>query len=122
MSVQLVIYQVGLVPSQFYGVLSEKNLGKFKELVAFSILLILINSAVCLPLRCHYHSHAIIQCELVNLSFFVNVSQLKSLEQYISNLLYVGWRKCLTQKLHEDYFSGQVYYTLNVLQKDIDNP
>ncbi|KAK3571229.1 hypothetical protein QTP86_005418 [Hemibagrus guttatus] len=90
--VQLVIYQVGLIPSQFYGVLSEKNYGKFKELVAFSILLIILNSA------------------------------LKSLEQYISNLLYIGWRRCLTQKLHGDYFSGRVYYTLNVLQKNIDNP
>ncbi|KAI5105993.1 ATP-binding cassette sub-family D member 4, partial [Silurus meridionalis] len=90
--VQLVVYQVGLIPSQFYGVLSEKNYGNFKELVAFSILLILLNSA------------------------------LKSLEQYISNLLYIGWRKCLTQNLHQDYFSGRVYYTLNVLRKDIDNP
>ncbi|KAK2855363.1 hypothetical protein Q7C36_007232 [Tachysurus vachellii] len=90
--VQLVIYQVGLIPSQFYGVLSEKNYDKFKELVAFSILLIVLNVA------------------------------LKSLEQYISNLLYLGWRKCLTQKLHGDYFTRQVYYTLNVLQEDIDNP
>lgn len=46
MSVQLVIYQVGLIPSQFYGVLSEKNYGKFKELVAVSILFILLNSVV----------------------------------------------------------------------------
>ncbi|KAM9488146.1 lysosomal cobalamin transporter ABCD4 isoform 2-T2 [Clarias gariepinus] len=90
--VQLVIYQVGLIPSQFYGVLSEKNFGQFKKLVAFSILLILLNAV------------------------------LKSVEQYISNLLYVGWRKCLTQSLHQDYFSGQIYYTLNVLQSDTDNP
>lgn len=45
-SVQLVIYQVGLIPSQFYGVLSEKDSGSFKTLVASSVLLILINSAV----------------------------------------------------------------------------
>lgn len=49
MSVQLVIYQVGLIPSQFFGVLSEKNYGKFKELVAFSVLLVLLNSAVRSP-------------------------------------------------------------------------
>lgn len=49
-SVQLVIYQVGLIPSQFYGVLSEKDYISFKALVALSILLILINSAVCSPL------------------------------------------------------------------------
>ncbi|KAF4087493.1 hypothetical protein AMELA_G00071330 [Ameiurus melas] len=90
--VQLVIYQVGLIPSQFYDVLSAKDYGRFKELVAFSVLLILLNSV------------------------------LKSLEQYISNLLYISWRKCLTRSLHRDYFSGQVYYTLSVLQKDVDNP
>ncbi|XP_034163800.2 ATP-binding cassette sub-family D member 4 isoform X1 [Pangasianodon hypophthalmus] len=90
--VQLVVYQVGLIPSQFYSVLSEKNYGKFKELVAFSVLLILL------------------------------ISALKSLEQYICNVLYISWRKCLTQSLHQDYFSRWVYYTLNVLHKDIDNP
>lgn len=48
--VQLVIYQVGLVPSQFYEVLSEKSYGKFKDLVGFAVLLILINSTVSLVL------------------------------------------------------------------------
>ncbi len=47
-SVQLVIYQVGLIPSQFYEVLSEKNYGKFKNLVLFAVMLILINSTVSL--------------------------------------------------------------------------
>ncbi|KAI4893349.1 hypothetical protein NFI96_024138 [Prochilodus magdalenae] len=90
--VQLVIYQVGLIPSKFYSVLSEKNYGTFQELVSFAILLILLNSV------------------------------LKSVEQYISSLLYVSWRKSLTEDLHRDYFWGRVYYTLNVLRKDIDNP
>uniref|UniRef100_A0A8C1D793 ATP-binding cassette, sub-family D (ALD), member 4 n=1 Tax=Cyprinus carpio carpio TaxID=630221 RepID=A0A8C1D793_CYPCA len=92
LSVQLVIYQVGLIPSQFYEVLSEKNYGKFKNLVLFAVMLILINST------------------------------LKSLDQYISSLLYVSWRKSLTEELHRTYFKGRVYYTLNVLCKDIDNP
>uniref|UniRef100_A0A673M8Q1 ATP-binding cassette sub-family D member 4-like n=1 Tax=Sinocyclocheilus rhinocerous TaxID=307959 RepID=A0A673M8Q1_9TELE len=91
-SVQLVIYQVGLIPSQFYEVLSEKNYGKLKNLVLFAVMLILINST------------------------------LKSLDQYISSLLYVSWRKSLTEELHSTYFNGHVYYTLNVLCKDIDNP
>lgn len=86
------IYQVGLIPSQFYEVLSEKNYGKFKNLVLFAVMLILINST------------------------------LKSLDQYISSLLYVSWRKSLTEELHSTYFKGRVYYTLNVLCKDIDNP
>ncbi|XP_066539713.1 ATP-binding cassette sub-family D member 4 [Hoplias malabaricus] len=91
-SVQLVIYQVGLVPSQFYSVLSQKNYGRFRELVSFSVVLILINSI------------------------------LKSMEQYICSLLYVNWRKSLTEDLHRAYFWRRVYYTLNVLRKDIDNP
>ncbi|ROI16408.1 ATP-binding cassette sub-family D member 4 [Anabarilius grahami] len=92
LSVQLVIYQVGLIPSQFYEVLSEKSYGKFKDLVLFAVVLILINST------------------------------LKSLDQYISSLLYVSWRKSLTEEIHNTYFKGRVYYTLNVLCKDIDNP
>uniref|UniRef100_A0A673LY69 ATP-binding cassette sub-family D member 4-like n=1 Tax=Sinocyclocheilus rhinocerous TaxID=307959 RepID=A0A673LY69_9TELE len=91
-TIQLVIYQVGLIPSQFYEVLSEKNYGKLKNLVLFAVMLILINST------------------------------LKSLDQYISSLLYVSWRKSLTEELHSTYFNGHVYYTLNVLCKDIDNP
>uniref|UniRef100_A0A673M1K8 ATP-binding cassette sub-family D member 4-like n=1 Tax=Sinocyclocheilus rhinocerous TaxID=307959 RepID=A0A673M1K8_9TELE len=77
---------------QFYEVLSEKNYGKLKNLVLFAVMLILINST------------------------------LKSLDQYISSLLYVSWRKSLTEELHSTYFNGHVYYTLNVLCKDIDNP
>ncbi|XP_076826392.1 lysosomal cobalamin transporter ABCD4 isoform X2 [Brachyhypopomus gauderio] len=88
----MVIYQVGLIPSQFYGVLSEKNHSKFQELVVFAVLLILLNST------------------------------LKSVEQYVCGLLYVSWRTSLTEDLHRDYFWGRVYYTLNVLRKDIDNP
>ncbi|XP_060119359.1 lysosomal cobalamin transporter ABCD4 isoform X2 [Heteronotia binoei] len=36
--------------------------------------------------------------------------------------MYVSWRKVLTEHLHGCYFQGQVYYTLNVLHEDIDNP
>ncbi|XP_014466768.1 lysosomal cobalamin transporter ABCD4 isoform X7 [Alligator mississippiensis] len=36
--------------------------------------------------------------------------------------MYVSWRKTLTEDLHCQYFEGQVYYTLNVLHEDIDNP
>ncbi|XP_076151398.1 lysosomal cobalamin transporter ABCD4 isoform X1 [Alosa pseudoharengus] len=89
---QLVIYQVGVIPSQFYNVLSEKNFETFKSLALFAILLILMNSS------------------------------LKSLDQYICNRLYVNWRNSLTECLHKEYFHGRVYYTLNVLRKDVDNP
>jgi ATP-binding cassette subfamily D (ALD) protein 4 len=34
----------------------------------------------------------------------------------------VSWRKDLTEHLHHLYFRTRVYYTLNVLRDDIDNP
>ncbi|MBN3298720.1 ABCD4 protein, partial [Amia calva] len=89
---QLIIYQVGVIPSKYYEALSDKDLGGFKALTVVAILLIVLNST------------------------------LKSLDQYISSLMYVSWRKSLTEHLHRDYFQGRVYYTLNVLRKDIDNP
>uniref|UniRef100_A0A8C5SIN3 ATP binding cassette subfamily D member 4 n=1 Tax=Laticauda laticaudata TaxID=8630 RepID=A0A8C5SIN3_LATLA len=48
--------------------------------------------------------------------------QLKSLDQFICNLMYVSWRKSLTEYLHGYYFQGQEYYTVNVLHEEIDNP
>ncbi|XP_074852892.1 lysosomal cobalamin transporter ABCD4 isoform X2 [Carettochelys insculpta] len=89
---QLVIYQVGLIPSQYYRVLGSKDFSGFKSLTAIAVILIIINST------------------------------LKSLDQFICNLMYVNWRKTLTEYLHGYYFQGQVYYTLNVLCEDIDNP
>uniref|UniRef100_A0A452HQ40 Uncharacterized protein n=1 Tax=Gopherus agassizii TaxID=38772 RepID=A0A452HQ40_9SAUR len=89
---QLVIYQVGLIPSQYYGVLGSKDFSGFKTLTAIAVILIVLNST------------------------------LKSLDQFICNLMYVSWRKTLTEYLHGYYFKGQVYYTLNVLREDIDNP
>lgn len=49
-------------------------------------------------------------------------AQLKSFDQFTCNLLYVSWRKDLTEHLHHLYFRARVYYTLNVLRDDIDNP
>ncbi|XP_039390070.1 lysosomal cobalamin transporter ABCD4 isoform X5 [Mauremys reevesii] len=89
---QLVIYQVGLIPSQYYGVLGSKDFSGFKTLTTIAAILIVLNST------------------------------LKSLDQFICNLMYVSWRKTLTEYLHGYYFQGQVYYTLNVLREDIDNP
>ncbi|XP_075610010.1 lysosomal cobalamin transporter ABCD4 isoform X10 [Balearica regulorum gibbericeps] len=37
-------------------------------------------------------------------------------------MMYVSWRKSLTEYLHSCYFQGQVYYNLHVLREDIDNP
>ncbi|KAM4633388.1 lysosomal cobalamin transporter ABCD4 [Polymixia lowei] len=89
---QLIIYQVGILPSQFYRVLADKDYPGFRNLVGLAMVLILMNST------------------------------LKSLDQYICSQMYVSWRKTLTESLHTAYFQGRVYYTLNVLREDIDNP
>ncbi|KAK6297810.1 hypothetical protein J4Q44_G00323930 [Coregonus suidteri] len=89
---QLIIYQVGVIPSQFYEVLSDKDYGAFKNLAGLAFLLILLNST------------------------------LNSVDQYICSVMSVSWRKSLTESLHRAYFQGRVYYSLNVLREDIDNP
>ncbi|XP_021797080.1 ATP-binding cassette sub-family D member 4 isoform X9 [Papio anubis] len=43
---QLVIYQVGLIPSQYYGVLGNKDLEGFKTLTFLAVMLIVLNSTV----------------------------------------------------------------------------
>ncbi|NXA31746.1 ABCD4 protein, partial [Eudromia elegans] len=89
---QLLIYQVGVIPSQYYEVLGSKDLSGFKALTAVAVTLIVVNST------------------------------LKSFNQFICNQMYVSWRKSLTEYLHNCYFQGQVYYSLHVLREDIDNP
>ncbi|XP_068432824.1 lysosomal cobalamin transporter ABCD4 [Clinocottus analis] len=89
---QLIIYQVGVLPSHFYSVLADKDYSGFQSLVGTAMVLILLNST------------------------------LKSIDQYICNQMYVSWRRTLTESLHTSYFQGRVYYTLNVLREEIDNP
>ncbi|XP_072193766.1 lysosomal cobalamin transporter ABCD4 isoform X2 [Excalfactoria chinensis] len=89
---QLVIYQVGVIPSQYYEVLGSKDFSGFQTLTAIALTMIVVNST------------------------------LKSFDQFICNLLYVSWRKSLTEYLHKCYFQGQVYYSLHILHEDIDNP
>lgn len=52
-SEQLVIYQVGVIPSQFYKVLSEKDFDLFKSLALYAVQLILINSMVSSFFYCY---------------------------------------------------------------------
>ncbi|CAG09148.1 unnamed protein product, partial [Tetraodon nigroviridis] len=89
---QLIIYQVGVLPSHFYNVLADKDYSGFRRLVGKAMVLILTNST------------------------------LKSLDQFICNLMYVSWRKTLTESLHAAYFQARVYYTVNVLREEVDNP
>ncbi|XP_077123529.1 lysosomal cobalamin transporter ABCD4 isoform X6 [Ranitomeya variabilis] len=89
---QLVVYQVGILPSQFYGVLSDRDLGGFRQLVVLALLLIMA------------------------------ISVLRSVEQYVGKLVYVSCRQVLTGHLHRLYFTKQVYYTLSVDRPQLDNP
>uniref|UniRef100_V9KTS7 ATP-binding cassette sub-family D member 4 n=1 Tax=Callorhinchus milii TaxID=7868 RepID=V9KTS7_CALMI len=89
---QLVVYQVGIIPSHFYEVLGNKDLTSFRNLTLIAITLIVLNSV------------------------------LKSFDQFISSLMYVHWRQSLTTYLHRNYFQRKVYYVLNVLREDLDNP
>lgn len=41
---QLVIYRVGLIPSQYFGVLGSKDLSGFKTLTFLAVTLIILNS------------------------------------------------------------------------------
>lgn len=43
---QLIIYQVGVLPSQFYNVLGDKDYAAFKSLLGKAMVLILLNSTV----------------------------------------------------------------------------
>ncbi|XP_040189696.1 lysosomal cobalamin transporter ABCD4 [Rana temporaria] len=89
---QLVIYQVGILPSQFYGILSDRDLTSFRSLAVVAVALIFV------------------------------ISMLRSAEQYISKLVYVNCRKVMTQYLHQIYFTKQVYYTMSVEHSHVDNP
>ncbi|XP_072349562.1 lysosomal cobalamin transporter ABCD4 isoform X1 [Scyliorhinus torazame] len=89
---QLVVYQVGIVPSQYFKILGEKDLVGFRNITVVAICLIVANSV------------------------------LKSFDQFISSLMYVRWRQSLTMDLHKSYFKRKVYYALNVLHDELDNP
>lgn len=43
---QLIIYQVGVIPSQYYGVLGSKDLSGFQNVTAVALILIVLNSVV----------------------------------------------------------------------------
>ncbi|XP_077036593.1 lysosomal cobalamin transporter ABCD4 isoform X1 [Agelaius phoeniceus] len=154
---QLVIYQVGVIPSQYYEVLGNKDFSGFKTLTAVAVTLIIVNSTVrpeahvswerkrkllmapgmilvikdsSLPIpwvtttNCWFlfHFEKMFVLTYLSPSISLPLFQLKSFDQFICNMMYVNWRKSLTEYLHSCYFQGQVYYNLLVLREDIDNP
>lgn len=43
---QLIIYQVGLIPSQYFSVLGKKDFYEFNKVTAIALILIVLNSLV----------------------------------------------------------------------------
>ena len=89
---QVVIYNVGLIPSRYYKVLGDKDAKGFQSVTLFSLLIV------------------------------VSVAFIKSTVQFICRILYINWRKFLDQYIHKLYFKGVLYYDVNVLDKEVDNP
>ncbi|XP_062503781.1 lysosomal cobalamin transporter ABCD4-like [Corticium candelabrum] len=88
---QFAIYYTGLVPSQFYGVLTRKDANGFKT--------VLWKGAIC------------ITAAAMGRSFI----------QFVCGWLHVMWRKYLTDHLHDSYCTDIVYYNVNVLDPTLDN-
>lgn len=89
---QFLAYHMGLISSKYYKVFGERNEQGFSYLTLKAFGLILAISTVI------------------------------SAKKYIDSILYITWRQLLCRALHRLYFSGISYYTLNVLDKTVDNP
>nr|QNH67961.1 ATP-binding cassette transporter subfamily D member 4 [Brachionus plicatilis] len=79
---EFVVYRVGLFSGRFYKVLSDRDLVAFWPLAATSIAYIIINSLM------------------------------KSIKDFITNLLSIVWRKYITLGLHEKYFQSKNFFYL----------
>ena len=89
---EVVGYAVGLIPSGFYLVLGEKDLNGF--------------------------IHQLVK----SLGIILAIVIVKSIKNYVSQVLNLTWRQLLTRAVHRLYYTGINYYELNVFDKFIDNP
>ena len=89
---QVVIYQVGMLPSKFYLVLGERDMDGFRETILYALILI------------------------------VSIAFILATEKYVCGVFYVTSREMITSHLHQGYFKGIKFYYLNVLSNSIDNP
>ncbi|XP_052767295.1 lysosomal cobalamin transporter ABCD4-like [Mya arenaria] len=89
---QVIIYNIGLVPSKYYKVLGEKDHAGFWTQTATAV------------------------------AFIVAQAFVKSTTKYVQSVLYIVWREKVTQNLHHTYYKEVLYYTVNMLNKTVDNP
>lgn len=89
---QLLVYFVGILPSNFYRTILARDLAGFRWVLMKSLLLI---GAVTLSIAAY-----------------------KFLEGWVA----LGWRSALCNFLHERYLNRTMYYKLNVLDRKVDNP
>ena len=88
-SLELLVYQVGLLSGKFYFALSNKDFEKFRDLAILSVVMIIGNAF------------------------------LKSLTDFLASLLRINWRKNLTLYLNKNYFENKNFYYLQIQTKKV---
>ncbi|XP_014787531.1 lysosomal cobalamin transporter ABCD4 isoform X2 [Octopus bimaculoides] len=89
---QFIIYKLGLIPSQYYKILGNKDAVSFKSITIRALLIIVTEAFISSTLR------------------------------YTVSMLHIQWREHLTLTFHKEYFKDVLYYYVNMFSRDIDNP
>ena len=105
LSDQVTTYLVGVLSSEFYVVLGNKDLSGFRQLAAKASIIIIGRAAVGkLALQRHFHLQSV------------------ALVKYAAALLAVRCRNILNFTMHRLYFKRRAYYKLSLVGEIIDNP
>ncbi|GAB1609739.1 ATP-binding cassette sub-family D member 4-like isoform X2 [Argonauta hians] len=89
---QYVIYKIGLIPSQYYKILGDKDSLAFRNTTIQAFIIIIVQAF------------------------------LSSTVQYVVSVLHIQWRNNLTLTLHKEYFTDVLYFYINMFNTEIDNP